>query len=85
MTIEFEPNVLRVTKRFGISFMPEQSDWNSVGITEDEAKVIARKHNFTLEILSSEYVSDLRVFKFEDEFVKRIDPEGGEKAETTSY
>lgn len=82
MAIDFEPNILRVTKKFGFSFMPEKSDWNPTGITEQEAKVIAQRHNFKLEIRSSDYVSDLRVFKFEDEFIKRINPEGGEKAET---
>lgn len=85
MTIEFEHNILRVTKKLGISYFPEQSDWNPVGITEDEAQVIAQRHNFKLGILSSEYVSNLRVFKFEDEFVKRINPEGGEEAEATLY
>ena len=83
MAIPYEPNILRITKAFGVSYMPECSIYNAIGISEDEAKVIAQRHHFNLEIRTSEYLPDFRVFKFEERFVKRTNPEGGGETETT--
>lgn len=81
MTILYEPNILRIAKSLGIAHMPERSHWNPVGISEDEAKVIAQRHKFELQIEVAEFLPDFRVFVFQDRFVKRNNREGGDKLE----
>jgi len=62
MPINFEENILRMLKLSKRTHIPEISEWNHIGITEEEAKVIAYKNKLSLRILTSSFLPTLRVF-----------------------
>lgn len=43
--MNFEENILRVLSVEEVAFMPELSEFNPVGITEDDARRIGKKNN----------------------------------------
>jgi len=82
----YEENILRILTLYSTAQMPEISDWNPDGITEEDAQVIVQRNNLSLKIRESIFIPTLRVFEFrlkiKDGFVKRNRPEGGEDAKT---
>lgn len=73
--IPYEENIIQIVKKFNNAFMPETSNWNPIGITEEEAQIIAQRNGFKLKILPSTFLPEFRVFKFLVYSIKRNRPD----------
>lgn len=65
MTIQLEKNILRMLEICQVTQIPEISRWNAIGITQEEANIIAYRNKLTLKVRKSSFVPDLRIFEFE--------------------
>ena len=61
--MDFEENILRILTVEEVAFMPELSEFNLVGITEDDARRISKKNN--LRVARGKLSTDETIFRFQ--------------------
>lgn len=81
--IQLEKNILRILKIYPRAQVPECSEWNSIGITHEEAEVISYRNKLALKILESSFLPSLRIFEFSKGSLNETMQKGGDETGKT--
>ena len=81
--ILLEENIMRMLKLYPKTQVPEKSEWNAIGITQEEAEVIAYRNKIHVQILESSYLPSFRVFEFSKDSFNEPIQKGGEETGKT--
>jgi len=73
-----EKHILRMLRICPKTHVPEISEWNAIGMTSDEAEIIAYRNKLRCEILESSFLPSLRVFEFSKGSLNESIQKGGE-------